>query len=188
MAARTVGRHREGTVINLGAGPGAGGFVAGLTHRDTFVDGGVGLGRKTVNCGGMTARAACGRRHIGVVLGGQPAGEAALVTRHARRNRCWNVVGVFSSRIRAVVAACTVGRCGEAAVIDLSPGPSCCALMAGFAHRDTVVDGRSGLGGQTISCCRMAGGTTCCCHHIGVISTGHPRCKSAGVASYTVSR
>ena len=79
MAACAVGRHREGTVIHLGSGPGAGGFVAGFAHRDAVVDGGVGLGGQTKGGCGVAAGAAGGRRYVGVVLGGQPAREAALV-------------------------------------------------------------------------------------------------------------
>ena len=188
VAARTVGRHRKVIVIDLGTGPDRRALMAGFTHCDAVVDGRIGLGRQTISCRGVAGRATRQHRHIGVVPGGQPAREAALVTRHTRRNRCWNVVDVFSSRIRAVVAARTIGGGGETAVVHLGSRPGAGGFVTGLTHRDAVVDGRSGFGGQTISCCRMTGGTTCCRHHIGMVPPWHPRCKSAGVASYTVSR
>jgi len=45
MATRTVGRHGERVVVDLGTAPGAGGFVATLTLRDADVGGVIGLGR-----------------------------------------------------------------------------------------------------------------------------------------------
>ena len=45
VATRTIGRHGERVVVDLGTAPGAGGFVATLTLRDADVGGVIGLGR-----------------------------------------------------------------------------------------------------------------------------------------------
>ena len=157
--------------------------MAGFTYGHARVCGGIRLAGQPVSCGAVAAGAAGDHRHVGVVLGGQPAGEATLVASHAAGRR--RDVGVCLARgRRAVVTGAAVGACGEGAVVHLGTRPGAAGFVAGFTHGDTAVHRGVGLAGQPVSGGAVAAGAAGGHRHVGVVLGRRPAGKATLVASH----
>ena len=132
VATRTVGRRRERAVVDLGAVPGAGRFVAVLAHRLTGVRGIVGLGGLAKRGVAVAAGTTSGSRHVAVETGWRPTREA-LMARHAIGRGRNMATRLASGTAAAGVATRTVGGRRERAVIDLGAAPCRGALVAVLA-------------------------------------------------------
>jgi hypothetical protein len=120
VAAGTIGSRSKQAVIDLGAQPGAGRFMATLANRLAIVN----SGRRPTRCPIAGAHVACralrGNRHVGVELSRVPAGRTvAAHTVHAGGNmrRC------FARSRTAVMATGAIGNCREQTVVRLGAQP-----------------------------------------------------------------
>src|SRR6185369_6912505 len=109
---------------------------------------------------GVAAGALVGYRQLGMVpAAGLPSGGVVASDAVGRAHR--DVSGALAGGAAAIVAARAVGRCGEAAVIDLGPQPTRGGFVAVLAHRLPCVHGGgrldAGMAGRALGCDRDAG-------------------------------